>query len=227
MLRTADPYPLECQQAPTRQYTRYAAAPNDVWSLGVILVNLTCGRNPWKKASHEDSTFRAFLKDPNFLRSILPISPELNMILRRIFECDPRKRITIQELRDMILNCPSLTTNSYNTLPPSPPASPYHYVDSMDCANMALPPSPPGSPPPHQPFQAQCSEWSLFEPTSKQGSSCSSISTDSGYESDPYPDASQRIQSPLFNFYGNVIPLNEHEKPYYTQPNFVPAVAAF
>ncbi|RJE17195.1 serine threonine protein kinase, partial [Aspergillus sclerotialis] len=67
--------------------------------LGVILVNLTCGRNPWKKASPDDSTFRAFLKDPKFLSSILPISPELNMILRRIFECDPHKRITLQELR--------------------------------------------------------------------------------------------------------------------------------
>jgi hypothetical protein len=97
----------------------------------------------------------------------------------------------------------------------------------MDCANMALPPSPPASPPPHQHFQSQQSEWSLFEPTSKQSSSCSSLSTDSGYESDtPFPDG-QRLQPPAFNFYGNVIPLNDHEKPYYTQPGFVPAVTAF
>ena len=192
-------------------------------------MNLTCGRNPWKKASPEDSTFRAFLKDPKFLSSILPISAELNMILRRIFECDPHKRISLQELREMIINCPRLTTTSYNTLPPSPPQSPYDYVDPMECANMALPPSPPASPSPQQPFQSQPSEWSLFEPASKQGSSCSSLSTDSGYESEAaYPDAGQRLQPPpIFNFYGNVIPLNEHEKPYYTPPTFVPAVAAF
>src|ERR1700744_5091856 len=103
-------WPSECLQVPSRPYASYAAAPNDVWSLGVILVNLTCGRNPWKKASPEDSTFRAFLKDPKFLSSILQISPELNLILRRIFECDPHKRITLPELRDMILNCPRLTT---------------------------------------------------------------------------------------------------------------------
>lgn len=217
----------ECQQPPTRPYARYAAAPNDVWSLGVILVNLTCGRNPWKKASPEDSTFRAFLKDPKFLSSILPISAELNMILRRIFECDPQKRISLQELREAIINCPRLTMTAYNTLPPSPPQSPSYYVDPMDCANMALPPSPPASPSPQQPFQSQPSEYSLFEPASKQGSSCSSLSTDSGYESEPsYADAGPRLQ-PIFNFYGNVIPLNDHEKPYYTPPSFVPTVAAY
>lgn len=196
----------------------------------MILVNLTCGRNPWKKASPEDSTFRAFLKDPKFLSSILPISAELNLILRRIFDCDPHKRITLEELREMIISCPRLTTNPYNSLPPSPPQSPYSYVDPTDCANMALPPSPPASPSPAQPFQSQPSaEWCLlFEPASKQGSSCSSLSTDSGYESEAsYLDAGQRLHTPVFNFYGNVIPLNEPEKPYFAPPTFVPAVTAF
>lgn len=102
----------ECQQANPRPYSYYASAPNDIWSLGVILVNLTCGRNPWKRASTEDSTFRAYLKDPDFLRTILPLSPDLNVILRRIFECDPLKRITIPELRRLILACPRFTTPS-------------------------------------------------------------------------------------------------------------------
>jgi len=218
----------EVQQPLTRPYERYATAPNDVWSLGVILVNLTCGRNPWKKASTEDSTFRAFLRDPKFLSSILPISPELNMILRRIFECDPQKRISLQELRELIIACPRLTT-PYNTFPPPPPQAPYEYViDAMDCANLALPPSPPASPSPPQSFHPQPSEWSLFEPASKQGSSCSSTSSDSGYESDQsYADAGKSVAPKLFNFYGNVIPLNDHEKPYYASADFVPAVAAF
>ncbi|KZF19786.1 serine/threonine protein kinase, partial [Xylona heveae TC161] len=93
----------ECQQSSPRPNSFYASAANDVWSLGVILVNLTCGRNPWKRASTEDSTFRAFLKDSKFLRSILPLSAELDNILRRIFECDPQKRITIPELRELIV----------------------------------------------------------------------------------------------------------------------------
>ena len=109
---------LECQRPATRRYAPYASAPNDVWSLGVILVNLTCGRNPWKKASIEDSTFRAFLKDPNFLCSILPISVELNSILRRVFDSDPNQRISLPELRDLIVTCPRLTNSYYNQLPP-------------------------------------------------------------------------------------------------------------
>lgn len=85
-------------------------AANDVWALGVILVNLTCGRNPWKRASLEDSTFRAYLKDPFFLQSILPLSTEAVVILSRIFERDPSKRITITELRSLIVDCPRFTT---------------------------------------------------------------------------------------------------------------------
>ncbi|KAF2133371.1 Pkinase-domain-containing protein [Dothidotthia symphoricarpi CBS 119687] len=124
----------ECQTPAPKAYSCYASAPNDVWSLGVILVNLTCGRNPWKRASFEDSTFRAFMKDPKFLRSILPISLELDAILRRIFEFNPAKRITIPELREMILQCSTFTaTKSAVCTPlPSPPSHPVDY--SRDAA---------------------------------------------------------------------------------------------
>lgn len=108
----------ECQQSPSRGSACYASAPNDIWSLGVILVNLTCGRNPWKRASQSDSTFRAFLKDPGFLRTILPLSAELDLILRRIFEINPAKRITIPELRYRIHHCSRFTTTSPLDSPP-------------------------------------------------------------------------------------------------------------
>jgi len=211
----------ECQRPSSRTHACYASAPNDVWSLGVILVNLTCGRNPWKKASPDDSTFRAFLKDPNFLSSILPLSPELNMILRRVFECDPQKRITLSKLRELILACPRFTLSSYTELPPSPPQG-YEYVDTMDCANMALPPSPPASPPPS--YQAQLSQWSLFSATTKRSSASSASSIDSGYDSDP----SLCNTSPQpFNIYGNIIPFDDHEKHYYSTHFQRPAVAVF
>jgi serine/threonine protein kinase len=99
----------ECQQQNPCPMTCYAAVPNDVWSLGVILVNLTCGRNPWKRASIEDPTFRAYLKDPFFLKTILPLSNEMIFVLSRIFDCDPAQRITIPELRRLVLDCPRFT----------------------------------------------------------------------------------------------------------------------
>ncbi|KAJ6166676.1 hypothetical protein N7470_002123, partial [Penicillium chermesinum] len=99
----------ECQQTNPRPMSYYASPVNDVWGLGVMLVNLTCGRNPWKRASLEDSTFRAYLKDPFFLKTILPLSTEMVCILSRVFERDPAKRITIPELRQLIVECPRFT----------------------------------------------------------------------------------------------------------------------
>lgn len=113
----------ECQRQP-RYAERYASGPNDVWSLGIILVNLTCGRNPWKRAAENDSTYRAFKKDPSFLQSILPISPELNAILARIFETDPTNRITIPELEKLVFFCPRFTTTSVCSAPTALPSSP-------------------------------------------------------------------------------------------------------
>jgi serine/threonine protein kinase len=87
----------------------YLCAPNDVWSLGVILVNLTCGRNPWKQASEEDSTYRAYTRSRDFLKTILPLTDELNDILGRIFTRNPDQRITLPELRARILACSRFT----------------------------------------------------------------------------------------------------------------------
>jgi serine/threonine protein kinase len=87
----------------------YRCAPNDIWSLGVILVNLTCGRNPWKQPSLLDITYLAYLEDRDFLKSILPLSNELNDILVTIFEPDAEKRITIDELITAVTTCPTFS----------------------------------------------------------------------------------------------------------------------
>ena len=50
-------------------------------------MNLTCGRNPWKRASVEDSTFKAFRKDPNFLQTILPVTDECIWSKNGCFTC--------------------------------------------------------------------------------------------------------------------------------------------
>ncbi|KAI8977056.1 kinase-like domain-containing protein [Mycotypha africana] len=83
----------------------YATAPNDIWALGIILINLATGRNAWGSASLKDETFRAYLANNNFLLNILPISRELNRILKRIFCINPEHRIQLDELRERIRQC--------------------------------------------------------------------------------------------------------------------------
>lgn len=115
----------ECQATPSGP-SYYASGPNDVWSLGIILVNLTCGRNPWKRASMDDLTFRAYRNNPRFLSSILPLSQDLDFILGRIFEHDPRRRINITDLRDLIIRCNNFTTRTTGALPPPPASEPQY-----------------------------------------------------------------------------------------------------
>ncbi|PHH87931.1 hypothetical protein CDD83_8221 [Cordyceps sp. RAO-2017] len=126
----------ECLDPSTKK-PYYMCAPNDVWSLGVILVNLTCGRNPWKQASFQDSTYRAYARSRDFLKTILPLSDELNDILACIFHPCPEHRITLPELRSRILACPRFTVSPAAPTPPATPphtttASPPEYVSHED-----------------------------------------------------------------------------------------------
>ncbi|EZG02331.1 RAN protein kinase [Trichophyton rubrum CBS 735.88] len=194
----------ECQQSTP---AAYASAPNDVWSLGVILVNLSCGRNPWKRASPEDPTFLAYLKNPLFLRTILPLSVELNAILRHIFECDPQKRITIPELRKLILECPRFTVRpSVPVLSPvvTPP------TQSLQCLkepvefvpfNNSYPPSSPTAEIIEPQYSSSAvSDTSLSDDDSV--SSCSSTESISNYQHRFVP----AVIPP--NFWGSFIPIN-------------------
>ncbi|EUC63763.1 Serine/Threonine kinase catalytic domain protein [Rhizoctonia solani AG-3 Rhs1AP] len=95
----------ECYGDPVTPITSpsYNTRANDVWTLGVVLVNLTTGRNPWEAASPLDATFKSYCEDPaNFLPTILPITPAANKVLIRVFEQDQTKRISIPELREMV-----------------------------------------------------------------------------------------------------------------------------
>lgn len=145
------------------------------------MVNLTCGRNPWKQASFEDSTYRAFTRSPDFLKTILPLSNELNDILGRIFARNPDERITLPELRRSIIACPRFTVPAVPTMtalatpPVSPPASPEpsEYVDCQDATidfSYDAPPSPASS---DSDDESTCSsdDGSLF-------SNCSTIDDD-------------------------------------------------
>lgn len=81
----------------------YSPRSNDVWSLGIILTSMISGHNPWKRAVMTDDCFRAFIRDPGFLRTMLPISISANDILQKIF-VSPTRRLTLPKLRRMIVN---------------------------------------------------------------------------------------------------------------------------
>lgn len=197
-------------------------------------MNLTCGRNPWKRASIDDSTFRAYLKNPRFLSSILPLSPELDSILRRIFECDPRKRISIPELRDLIIRCPRFTTRS-GALPPSPPperacGQEIMFANPRSAAfhQYATPPYTPPASPPCQKAVVHDSGFSISpnrSSSSDEGSVFSDASDELAIQEDP-PGAhtAQYVPSQPMNFYGNFIPLDPLPKTMVQQQIF-PAVA--
>ncbi|KAJ1651591.1 Serine/threonine protein kinase [Dispira simplex] len=95
----------ECQGGLDGLCASYDTAANDVWSLGVILVNLASGRNPWNQAIMSDPIFRAFVNNPDFLSSALPITPQFNRIIKLVFCLDPTERCTLDELRRLVKGC--------------------------------------------------------------------------------------------------------------------------
>ncbi|KAG6853454.1 hypothetical protein C0991_004312 [Blastosporella zonata] len=93
----------ECQGGAFAPDGRYSPKSNDVWSLGIILLNLATGRNPWKTATINDLTFQAYLREPlTFFRSVLPVSQEINDILLQMLHVDWRQRATLPELRQQM-----------------------------------------------------------------------------------------------------------------------------
>lgn len=189
----------ECQQPNPKPYSCYASSANDIWSLGVILVNLTCGRNPWKRASSDDSTFRAYMKDRSFLKSILPLSEDLDHILKRTFDLNPTQRISIRELRDLVIRCPSLTnTPAMPAALPSPPYSPADVSrDNAYLASCGVPeyvPPMPQLPPSDFNFQlaAQTLATRFSQLSTSSGGSDSSV-TSNNYIYAPAPGYAKTI----------------------------------
>ncbi|KAI9320440.1 kinase-like domain-containing protein [Dichotomocladium elegans] len=87
----------------------YATAPNDVWALGIILINLAARRNPWHRACLDDETFKAYLADRDHIYRVLPISRQLHEILKRVLCIDPTRRIGLDELETLIRQCEFFT----------------------------------------------------------------------------------------------------------------------
>lgn len=84
----------------------YSTRRSDIWALGVILINILTGHNPWQIASvSRDEGFERYCRNGvAFLTSILPISGEAAQLISRALDPNPRTRISIPELRQAVLD---------------------------------------------------------------------------------------------------------------------------
>ncbi|KAL1920077.1 uncharacterized protein VTP21DRAFT_1223 [Calcarisporiella thermophila] len=104
-------YSPECLGSFTQRRFPYNTASNDVWSLGIILINLLTGHNPWRQASSFDPAFCSYLRDPRqFLATRLPqLSNEAIDLLTRVLIFDPTQRLSLDELRVAVASAKHLT----------------------------------------------------------------------------------------------------------------------
>ncbi|KAI0937596.1 hypothetical protein AcV7_003589 [Taiwanofungus camphoratus] len=111
-------------------FTSYSSKLGDVWALGIILVNIVTGRNPWEIAKTQDPCFSNFLIEENYFRRMLPISQGANDIFRKIFTINPLHRISLPELREAVLNLDTFFMNEEELAKAS--AHVHMAVDSYD-----------------------------------------------------------------------------------------------
>ncbi|SCU95428.1 LANO_0E10330g1_1 [Lachancea nothofagi CBS 11611] len=104
--------PSSVQNADNLTPALFPTWAGDIWSLGIILVNLTCIRNPWLKAHQvEDNTFSYFVKDSKVLLKILPVSQQLYEILSDILKLEPTARASLTDIMERVADCTSFTNS--------------------------------------------------------------------------------------------------------------------
>ncbi|KAF8865370.1 kinase-like protein [Acephala macrosclerotiorum] len=94
----------------------YNCAPNDIWALGVVLVNLT-GSWLWDDPTHADEQYFFYtLNKRGVLKKRLSVSDELLDILVQVLEPNPKKRIGTSRLMERISQCSTF----FRPVQPSP-----------------------------------------------------------------------------------------------------------
>ncbi|KAG0042378.1 hypothetical protein BGZ83_000545, partial [Gryganskiella cystojenkinii] len=82
----------------------YSPSKSDVWSLGIIFLNLRFGRNPWKLSRVDmDATFAAYAQNPDVLKEMFPeLSASAMFFLQRVLCVDPSDRADCFEALELI-----------------------------------------------------------------------------------------------------------------------------
>jgi serine/threonine protein kinase len=109
---------VECGSKPYMSYEcrnnlgpTYLPAPADVWSLGIVLINMLFHRNPWKDPTEGDSNFDNFLHDPTgfFLAKFTGIGREVATYLANHVLCvDVDARIGAREFGHWVKSLPEM-----------------------------------------------------------------------------------------------------------------------
>ncbi|ORZ22510.1 kinase-like domain-containing protein [Absidia repens] len=88
----------------------YDAAASDVWSLGILLLALMFGRNPWQEANLADPAFAEFKRHPDMLnKQLFPtMSNELTSFLQHsVLNIDPAQRLCVSDMLKQFRALPS------------------------------------------------------------------------------------------------------------------------
>jgi serine/threonine protein kinase len=140
----------ECMKPERNSKTPYLSAANDVWSLGIILINLLTSKNPWVEPSGKDKHFKTHLlskyhrSGQDSFQHQFGFSESLCLVLRRVFDLNPQHRpspmqfywMVKQALEGPIALVPSKTIVKHGMITPSSltPSSlqSLHMEDLMD-----------------------------------------------------------------------------------------------
>jgi serine/threonine protein kinase len=91
----------------------YSPAQNDVWSLGIILVNLLFSKNPWHEASPTDAIYSAYIgSSPDILQTNFNLSNEFHDLLKKILDPNPKTRISLVDLKTQFNNIRYFTADA-------------------------------------------------------------------------------------------------------------------
>lgn len=94
---------IECLRVGDCRLEAYSTKHNDIWALGVLLVNLICLHNPWNIASPSDEFFAQYLKNPDWIQEALPISTGAHDIVKNLLHRNPLCRMPLWKLRAAVL----------------------------------------------------------------------------------------------------------------------------
>lgn len=100
IFRSTLTFHAECIVEDPTLVPRAATGPtSDVWALGLLLVNILSSRVPWIRATQSNPNYHEFVRDPQYLLRLLPISVGLNSLLRSIFRPNPAARPSAARIR--------------------------------------------------------------------------------------------------------------------------------